>query len=245
MGSLRVAIQGVAPSEEFLRWLRETDLEVVEMDGEGVTLDLGPDERRWDDGLLFLQEHLAQMAPAGPVDIVTYLSDAPDRSGRSGWRELEVGGRTIRLASLHAFGSGAHPTTLGCLTALDKVASLGGLAGAEVLDVGTGSGVLAIAARALGAPSVLALDIDPSSIQEARANVAANRMAGIELMIGGIEALSEKCRFGVVMANLVPAVMAGQIEGIIRCCRRDGFLILSGSKAAVPMPPDAATEIDR
>ena len=65
MGSLRVAIHGVAPSEGLLRRLREKGLELVEMDGEGVTLDLGPDERRWDEGLLFLQEDLARMAPAG------------------------------------------------------------------------------------------------------------------------------------------------------------------------------------
>jgi ribosomal protein L11 methyltransferase len=71
-----------------------------------------------------------------------------------------------------AFGSGLHPTTQLCLRALEDIVR----PGATVLDVGTGSGILAIAAGRLGAARVLALDTDPLAVQVARQNVALNRL---------------------------------------------------------------------
>jgi ribosomal protein L11 methyltransferase len=80
----------------------------------------------------------------------------------------------IRLEPGMAFGTGLHPTTRLCLKALEKHL----LPGGEVLDVGTGSGVLAIAAARLGARSVLALDADLCAVNVARENVAMNGVAG-------------------------------------------------------------------
>ena len=80
----------------------------------------------------------------------------------------------IRLEPGMAFGTGLHPTTRLCLRALEAHCPQGG----ELLDVGTGSGVLAIAAAKLGARSVLALDADASAVAIARENVAMNGVDG-------------------------------------------------------------------
>ncbi|WP_339311114.1 50S ribosomal protein L11 methyltransferase [Paenibacillus sp. FSL M7-0896] len=71
-----------------------------------------------------------------------------------------------------AFGTGTHPTTALCLRALEKHI----VSGDEVIDVGTGSGILAVGAMLLGAASVLALDLDPVAVESARENVALNRL---------------------------------------------------------------------
>lgn len=76
----------------------------------------------------------------------------------------------IRLEPGMAFGTGLHPTTRLCLRAMEDHLA----AGSTVLDVGTGSGILAIAAARLGADSVLALDADPAAVTVARENVAKN-----------------------------------------------------------------------
>jgi ribosomal protein L11 methyltransferase len=81
---------------------------------------------------------------------------------------------TIRLEPGMAFGTGLHPTTRLCLQAMEKHLE----PGSDVLDVGTGSGVLAIAAAKLGARSVLALEADLAAVSVAQENVAMNGVAG-------------------------------------------------------------------
>lgn len=78
----------------------------------------------------------------------------------------------IELDPGMAFGTGTHPTTALCLRALEKNIS----GGEEVIDVGTGSGILAVGAMLLGAKSVLALDLDPVAVESARENVALNKL---------------------------------------------------------------------
>lgn len=73
-----------------------------------------------------------------------------------------------------AFGTGTHPTTALCLRALEKHIS----GGEEVIDVGTGSGILAVGAVLLGAGNVLALDLDPVAVESARENVELNKLQG-------------------------------------------------------------------
>ncbi|ASA23627.1 50S ribosomal protein L11 methyltransferase [Paenibacillus donghaensis] len=80
--------------------------------------------------------------------------------------------RIIELDPGMAFGTGTHPTTALCLRALEKHIS----GGEEVIDVGTGSGILAVGAVLLGARAVLALDLDPVAVTSARENVALNRL---------------------------------------------------------------------
>lgn len=91
------------------------------------------------------------------------------------WEEYTPQGPDEAIIELDpgmAFGTGTHPTTALCLRALEKHIT----GGEEVIDVGTGSGILAVGAMLLGAKSVLALDLDPVAVVSARQNVALNKL---------------------------------------------------------------------
>lgn len=93
----------------------------------------------------------------------------------------------VRLDPGRAFGTGTHPTTRLCLQAVEALVR----PGARVLDVGTGSGILAIAAARLGAAHVMALDIDPIAVKAARDNVRRNRVSRIvKVFLGSPDGLT-------------------------------------------------------
>ncbi|MCL4499993.1 MAG: 50S ribosomal protein L11 methyltransferase [Chloroflexi bacterium] len=112
--------------------------------------------------------------------------------------EPSPGEAVIGLDPGLAFGTGSHPTTRGCLIALEKYLQPGWV----VLDLGTGSGILAIAAVKLGASRVLALDIDPIAMRVAIDNATANGVADrIEIMEGDVSVV-RGTRVDMVLANL-------------------------------------------
>ncbi len=117
-----------------------------------------------------------------------------------------------------AFGTGSHPTTQLCLIALEEHVK----PGQSVADVGTGSGILAIAAAKLGATPVTASDIDPLAVRIARENGAVN---GVTLDI--TEALPEGI-FDVVVANILADVIIGMGPELWGLTRPGGALIASG-----------------
>lgn len=98
-----------------------------------------------------------------------------------------------------AFGTGDHPTTSLCLAAID--AYMGSHPGASVLDVGTGTGVLAIAAKKLGASRVVGTDNDPTSVELAQENATVNSTPDVEL--SGKELTQVKGPFDLVVANIL------------------------------------------
>lgn len=120
-----------------------------------------------------------------------------------------------------AFGTGDHPTTALCLEAVD--AYLSGHPGASVLDVGTGTGVLAIAAKKLGAGRVVALDNDPTSVQLARECARTN---GVRVQVSGKTLGAVSGRFDLVVANILANTL---IELAPRIAARVGDrLLLAG-----------------
>jgi ribosomal protein L11 methyltransferase len=105
-----------------------------------------------------------------------------------------------------AFGTGLHPTTRLCLAGVESLADRGLLDGARVLDVGCGSGILAIAAVKLGAPHALGLDTDPIAVEATTANAARNRLARrIDARQGSLP--SGDGPFDVVLANLIASLL--------------------------------------
>jgi ribosomal protein L11 methyltransferase len=98
-----------------------------------------------------------------------------------------------------AFGTGDHPTTRLCLAAVDDF--LLGHPGASVLDVGTGSGVLALAARKLGAGRTVGVDTDPTSVLLAQENAVLNRVEGV--LFSGDRLEDVPGRFDLVVANIL------------------------------------------
>jgi len=130
----------------------------------------------------------------------------------------------IELDPGMAFGTGLHPTTRMCLQALEEHLKPGD----KVLDLGTGSGILAIAAAKLGAGSVLALDNDPLAVRAARANVQSNGVQDIVTVEpGSLDKATEE--FDLVLVNILARViveLAGQ--GLVDRVRPAGLMIAAG-----------------
>lgn len=126
-----------------------------------------------------------------------------------------------------AFGTGLHPTTRLCLAALEHVADRGGLAGARVLDVGCGSGILAIGAVRLGAATVLGVDTDPIAVESTLANARHNRLARrIQARVGSLPSGAEA--HDVVLANLIASVLVSLAGELATELRPGGVLVASG-----------------
>jgi ribosomal protein L11 methyltransferase len=136
------------------------------------------------------------------------------------WRNDAPPAGRVRL-TIHpgmACGTGSSPTTQLSLSAMEKWLR----PGCSVLDVGTGSGILADAARVLGARTVAACDIDHDAAQIARANVD-----GLSVFTGSIRSV-RSAHFDVVVANLNAATLNALAPDLVRVRRPDGVLILSG-----------------
>ena len=126
-----------------------------------------------------------------------------------------------------AFGTGLHPTTRLCLATLEAVADRGRLADARVLDVGCGSGILAIAAVRLGARRALGVDTDPIAIEATTANARRNRLVRrIEARLGSVP--TGEPPFDVVVANLIAGVLLPLAATLRDELRPGGVLVASG-----------------
>jgi ribosomal protein L11 methyltransferase len=126
-----------------------------------------------------------------------------------------------------AFGTGHHGSTEGCLALLDR--SLAAGPAARVLDIGTGTGILAVAAVALGAPRVFAIDVDPDAVAAARQNAEANGVADrIHVGGGGPEALPRTAAFDLVLANILTHTHLALVPQYRRRVAPFGALVLGG-----------------
>ena len=131
---------------------------------------------------------------------------------------------TIVIEPSMGFGTGHHATTRLCLELLQSVE----LAGKRVIDVGTGSGVLALAAFRLGASHVTAMDNDPDALQNARENIARNGAATSIIVIEADLSAGPADRADVVVANLTGAVLQRYAATLRRMVHAGGELIVSG-----------------
>ncbi len=140
---------------------------------------------------------------------------------RPTWREhvAAAGDVVIALDPGMAFGTGLHPTTRLCLAGIEAWADEGLVTGARMLDVGTGSGILAIAAGLLGAQSVLAIDTDPLAVETTGANSRRNGLeSAIEARRGSLP-LAAPAAYDLVLANLIAGLLvdlAGELAAVVR-----------------------------
>jgi len=144
---------------------------------------------------------------------------------RPSWHEYSPGpGETVlELDPGQAFGTGHHPTTSMCLLLLEKYLR----PGMEVQDLGTGSGILALAAARLGAGSVLALDTDPLAVKAARENVRKNGLGAVIKVRKGTLA-PRWGHFDLVVANLTASIILRLLPALPSALKGGGILIAGG-----------------
>ncbi|MBB3867490.1 50S ribosomal protein L11 methyltransferase [Parageobacillus toebii NBRC 107807] len=130
----------------------------------------------------------------------------------------------IELDPGMAFGTGTHPTTVMCIQALEKYMKPGD----TVIDVGTGSGILSIAAAMLGAKSVRALDLDPVAVDSARLNVKLNKVQHIVTVSQNnlLDHIEEQAN--VIVANILAEIILRFVDDAYRLLEKNGYFITSG-----------------
>jgi ribosomal protein L11 methyltransferase len=209
------------------------------------------------------QAQVAESFPAAQVD----LDEQPQQDWSNEWKSLiksvhvgrlwvgppwdvanaPAGAVRLVIEPKMAFGTGDHPTTALCLAAVD--AYMADHPGASVLDVGTGTGVLAIAAKKLGAGRVVGTDNDPTSVELARENLADNGTPDID--VSGRELTRVDGTFDLVVANILAntlielapliapkvkdrlimaGVLAHQRADVEAAYRNLGFTVLEGAQ---------------
>ena len=193
-----------------------------------------------------LEEALTHLALQEPVEL--FQREIEEQQWETAWRKhyktLKVGERliikpaweeyqaeagevVIELDPGMAFGTGQHATTRLCLVALERFLR----PGAKVLDLGTGSGILAIAAAKLGAASVLALDINSAAVTVARSNIEANGFAHLVVVEGGTLPWSHGAwqgSFDLVAANIIADVIEELAHPLTHALKAKGVLIAGG-----------------
>ncbi|MFE8703220.1 50S ribosomal protein L11 methyltransferase [Cytobacillus sp. FJAT-54145] len=130
----------------------------------------------------------------------------------------------IELDPGMAFGTGTHPTTVLCIQALERTVNKGD----SIIDVGTGSGVLSIAAALLGAERVDALDLDEVAVNSAKMNIELNHVDNVvsvaqNNLLHGIDKTVD-----VVVANILAEVILKFTDDVARVVKKDGYFIASG-----------------
>lgn len=171
-----------------------------------------------------------------PVDEADWIDAwkagfAPQRIGRvvivPSWLDEAIAPDEVelRLDPGMAFGTGLHPTTRGCLTLLQRIGPMP----PRVLDVGSGSGVLALAALRLGADTADCLDTDPVAVETTLANAVANGLGDrLSARVGSLPPIPHADPYPLVLANLVAAVLVELAEGLAAHTDVEGRLVASG-----------------
>lgn len=140
------------------------------------------------------------------------------------WEEYEANGEmVIELDPGMAFGTGTHETTRMCVEALEENVK----EDTTVFDIGTGSGILAIAAAKLGAKKVIGVDLDPVAVDSAKENVSFNDLNNIEIIYGNLmDVVTGKA--DLVVANIIAEIIVVLAEDVKNFLVPGGLFITSG-----------------
>jgi len=200
-----------------------------------------------------LQQYLAELARLGfpimegTIEVRELPLEDWGRSWKEHFKPLPVGKRLIiappweegpfpatrlllRIDPAMAFGTGHHSTTRMCLETLEGFMEQRSSSPPPiVLDLGTGTGILAIAAATLGAGKVLALDTDPEACDAARRNLAGHSIATrVRIVSGSLDAIDANHRFDLILANLDTKTVRPLFPTLRARLSRDGCIIATG-----------------
>jgi ribosomal protein L11 methyltransferase len=197
--------------------------------------------------LLRIVESVPRSPGQGPGQLS--FSEIADEDWSKKWKEnfkpLPVGGRflvsptwepaprdtdrlILRIDPGRAFGTGHHETTRLCLEWLENCGLLRGAAPVSLLDVGTGSGILAIGAALLGFAEITAVDNDPEAVETARENALLNGLAEKIRLLGCATPREVAGQFDAVISNIESGPLIRMAEAIASKVREAGLLALSG-----------------
>ncbi|MCX8030185.1 MAG: 50S ribosomal protein L11 methyltransferase [Thermodesulfovibrionales bacterium] len=154
-----------------------------------------------------------------PIDLGDSLTIIPP------WLELKKERVNIIIDPGMAFGTGHHETTMRCLMLIENLSKK--LENKkDFLDLGTGTGILAIAASKLGFENVFAVDIDPLAIEASKRNVALNNLKNIKISCDSIRSLRQHYDF--IVANLLASTLIKMADEIVSHLKKQGIIVLSG-----------------
>ena len=242
--SITVSPELADPLADYLAVLTGRGVCYLE-DGGTVTVDAYLDPENSEDHQLHIRSWIDDMADAGEIPPGTdmVVEEVPEEDWMSVFRSQH---KTVRISDRLvvrptwcgsegegeivldpglAFGTGSHWTTKMCLELLDEAVS--SEPPVRMFDLGTGSGILAIAGAFLGIGEVLASDIDPVAVTVTEENAAANGVSGQVFAIeGGVEAAEGV--YGIVAANLSASLLKRLAGPVARALDDRGHLIISG-----------------
>ncbi len=135
--------------------------------------------------------------------------------------------RVLVIPAAAAFGTGEHATTAMCLRMLERL-SRRKANGWSLFDAGTGTGILAFAARIFGAGKIVAIDFDERAIAVAQQNARANRLTDLDFRVADAVRFNARHKFDFITANLFSELLIAALPNFTRQLKLDGRLILSG-----------------
>lgn len=226
-----VAIEAQPPSETVAP-MPVTVRAYLPMDGEMERVKARVEEALW---------HLGQISPVPAPTFATIAQEDWADAWKEHFHPLRVGQRIVIKPSWRtfesrpedilieldpgmAFGTGLHPTTQMCLVALEELVK----PGMRVLDLGTGSGILAVAAARLGARNVLAIDNDPVAVEAARKNIERNGVSELVTVVEGSLAEANEAYDLVVVNILARIIIQLAQEGLADRVRPEGWWVAAG-----------------
>ncbi len=208
------------------RWFRENENRLRARAGDQLAVIERPSRKR-------LQLEVASTSRANLTPVAKEFRGRTEKLPRD-WlkralhhktKALRVGNRTLIIPAGAAFGTGEHATTAMSLRLLERVMLVWGAPPPElVVDLGTGSGILALAAKLLGTKRAIGIDDDPIAISTAKQNAKRNRIRGVQFCLTDVRNWKPAAQIDIIIANLFSELL---IE-ILPRLKAAPWLILSG-----------------
>lgn len=190
---------------------------------------------------MYLKERLDALKIEHSLELISLCEDDWANSWKQYYKPIEIGNRLVvvpmwekyegsadkvivKMDPGMAFGTGTHETTRLCATLLEKYVDTT----SQMLDVGCGSGILAICASKLGADKCYAYDIDPVAVKVAKENVKDNEATNIECGVSDLLAGVKEGKYDVITANIVADIIIRLLPDIGQFMHEKTKLILSG-----------------